>query len=79
MLDDNYINMTTEKSIKLDRESSKREDVLIYRHHNYEGPIAQDAIPSKECKEYHENSCIQMDVNGQNILKRCGTPNSMET
>ena len=41
-------------------ERSKREDVLVFRPEKYEGPIDIDAIPSKECREYHENSGVQI-------------------
>ena len=60
-------------------ESSKREDFFVFKTDNYPGPIALDATPSKECREYHENSCIQIDVGNKTIHKRCGTPTSMET
>ena len=54
-------------------ERSKREDVFVLQGSNE--CIALDAIPSKECDEYHKNSYIQ--INGQ--LRRCGALNSMET
>ena len=60
-------------------ERSKREDVFVYRPDTYQGPIAINATPSKECKEYHKNSCIQINVNDENILKRCGALNSNES
>jgi len=52
---------------------SKREDVSVIKGSNE--CIAFDAIPSKECREYHENSYVQ--INGQ--LRRCGALNTMET
>ena len=55
------------------RERSKREDVFVIKGSNE--CIAIDAIPSKECREYHENSYIQ--INGQ--LRRCGALNTQET
>jgi len=54
-------------------ERSKREDVFVVR--GSKECIAIDATPSKECREYHQNSCIQ--INGQ--LKRCGALNTVET
>jgi hypothetical protein len=54
-------------------ERSKREDVFVVKVSNE--CIAIDAIPSKECREYHENSYIQ--INGQ--LRRCGALNTQET
>ena len=54
-------------------ERSKREDVFVIKGSTE--CIAMDAIPSKECKEYHQNSYLQ--ING--TLKRCGTLNTKET
>ncbi len=50
-------------------ERSKREDAFVYKPDNYPGPIALNATPSKECKEYHENSCIQINIENKTILK----------
>lgn len=46
------------------------ENTFIYRPKNYRGPIVLNATPSKELKEYHENSCIQANVNGKSYLKK---------
>jgi hypothetical protein len=32
--------------------------------------VAIDVKPSKECKEYHENSCIQINKDGKTILRK---------
>ena len=34
-------------------------NTFVYRPSRYDGPKAQNAIPSKECKEYHKNSFVQ--------------------
>lgn len=43
---------------------------FIYLPDKYPGPIAMDAKPSKKCDEYHKNSCIQINHEGKNILKK---------
>jgi hypothetical protein len=43
---------------------------LIYRPENYNGPIAIDIKPSNECKQYHENSYIQTNIEDTTILKK---------
>lgn len=43
---------------------------FIYKPEKYPGPIAIDIKPSKELKEYHENSCIQINHEGKTILKK---------
>lgn len=63
--------------ISLQPERSKRDDVFVFRPINYPGPNVIDMTPSKECKEYHENSYIQVNVDGKTIHKRCGALNSM--
>lgn len=35
---------------------------FIYRPEKYDGPIAIDIKPSKECIEYHKNYCIQFNL-----------------
>lgn len=30
-----------------------------------------DAIPSEECKEYHKNSCIQINYQGKSHFVKC--------
>lgn len=44
----------------------------VYVPEKYPGPIALDATPSKECSEYHKNSCIQINANDGVILKKIG-------
>ena len=51
-------------------ERSKREDVFVLKGSNE--CIAMDAVPSKECKEYHQNSYIQIN----RTLRRCGALNT---
>ncbi len=31
---------------------------------------AINAIPSKECKEYHEKSCVQINIEGKTLYRR---------
>lgn len=45
---------------------------FIYRPENYPGPIAINATPSKELKEYHENTCIQINIGDQSYVKKIG-------
>lgn len=54
------------------RERSKREEVFVYRPEKYDGPIAIDATPSKECREYHENSLIQVGNRTMRCSEHCG-------
>lgn len=42
----------------------------IFRPKNYPGPIALDAIPSKECQEYHRNSSIQINMPNECFIRR---------
>ena len=51
-------------------ERSKREDGYFVIKGSNEC-IALDAILSKECKEYHENSCIQINKDNKSYLMRC--------
>lgn len=59
-------------------ECSKREYHLIYRPDKYDGPTALNATPSEECKEYHKNSYIQINVDGKNMLEKCDTSKKRE-
>jgi hypothetical protein len=34
---------------------------ICYKPKNYPGPIAIDIKPSEECKEYHENSTVEVE------------------
>lgn len=42
---------------------------FIYRPENYIGPIALDAKPSSECKQYHKNSRIQINIDKEYLKK----------
>ena len=44
---------------------------FIYRPDNYRGPVALDATPSKECRKYHENSCVQINLAGKTEIRPC--------
>lgn len=68
-----------EKEVDFTVNVSKREDALIYKPENYEVSIVVDCKPSKECKEYHENSYIRININGKNVIKRCGALNTDNT
>lgn len=43
--------------------NKKLEKNIVYKPKNYDRPIALNAIPSKECDEYHKNSFIQININ----------------
>jgi hypothetical protein len=45
-------------------------EYFIYRPKIYPGPIAIDMKPSKELIEYHENSSIQINMEGKTIIKK---------
>ncbi len=45
-------------------------DIHIFKSENYPGPMAIDVKPSKECREYHENSCIQVNIDGKSYVKK---------
>ena len=51
-----------------DPERSKREDVFLFRPEKYEGPIAIDRKPSKECDEYHKRFQIQVNIKNDAVL-----------
>ena len=38
------------------------ENTFVYRNPKYNGPQVQNAIPSKECVEYHKNSFVQFII-----------------
>lgn len=46
------------------------ENSFIYIPEKYDGSIALDAKPSKECEDYHKNSCIQINISDKTILKK---------
>ena len=52
----------------------QEENALIYRPAFYDGPIAINSKPSKECKEYHENSYIQINIDNKVINKPINKP-----
>lgn len=78
MFDNNNKNdtkCTPMESIRKDVERSKREDKFFVIKGSKES-IALDATPSEECKEYHRNSCIQINHDDKTYLMRCSEHDS---
>ena len=50
----------------------KKEEIFVYRTEKYPGPIAIDCKPSKELREYHENSLIQINIGENSYIKKVG-------
>lgn len=52
---------------------------FVYRDPNYQGPIAMDAIPSKECVEYHKRGQVQINLPKDFCFKKfIGEENAIE-
>jgi hypothetical protein len=47
----------------------------VYTPEIYTNPSAIDTNPSKECRKYHENSCIQINIDDQTIVKKINYEN----
>lgn len=47
---------------------------IVYRPQKYDEPLAIDAVPSAECKRFHENSSIVFILPEGKIIERKNTP-----